>query len=141
VSNPCFYIRWPYKEVDYTLDLDNALDFEYNALDLDDTLGFEDNAVNSGDSAVYSEDYTLGDYWNRNKNKNSIFLVLKQISKEALDILYRDNIFKLRLYNKGEYYLAKNFTEANRQRIRYLLLTAQPSSVSYKLGRTLDNVL
>ena len=65
--------------------------------------------------------------WNCNKNKNSIFLLSKQISEEALDILYGDNIFKLYLHGEGEVYLKKNFTEANRQRMRYLLLIAEPN--------------
>ena len=40
------------------------------------------------------EEYILdfdGDWWNRNKNKNSIFLLSKQISAKALDVLYGDD--------------------------------------------------
>ena len=36
-----------------------------------------------------------GDYWNLNKNKNSLLLLSKQLSEECLDILYGENISKL----------------------------------------------
>jgi len=156
VSNPRFHIGWPYEEKDQTVDLEDALDFKDDILDLEDdtlglegtleledALGFEDDVVNLEANAVYSGGYNLdmeGDYWNRN-NKNSIFLLSKQISEEALDILYGENIFKLHLYGEGEYYLKKNFTEVNRQRMRYLLLTAQPMGVSYEPSRMPDNAL
>jgi hypothetical protein len=77
--------------------LEDALDFEDDILDLEDdalglevtleledTLGFEDDVVNLEADAVYSGGYTLdmeGDHWNRS-NKNSIFLISKQISKK-----------------------------------------------------------
>jgi hypothetical protein len=166
VGNPCFYIRWPFKENDHTVDLalgleDDTLDLEDDTLELeDDTLDLEDDTLdlegtleledededdmeNLEANAPYSGGYTLdieGDYWNRSNN-NSIFLVSKQISNEALDILYGENIFKLRLNGEGEYFLKKNFAEGNRQRIRYLLLTAQPIGVSYEPGRMPDNAL
>ena len=150
MGNPRFYIRWPFKEKDYTVDLedfkDNTLDLEDDTLDLeDDTLSLEgtleledeDDIENLEADAVYSGGYTLdieGD-WNCSNN-NSIFPVSKQISNEALDILYRENIFKLRLYREGEYFLKKNFAKGNRQRIQYLLLTTQPMGVSYEPGRS-----
>ncbi|PVH68668.1 hypothetical protein DL98DRAFT_554759 [Cadophora sp. DSE1049] len=73
--------------------------------------------------------------------ENSIFVVSKQISEETLDILYGENTFKLHLHGEGQYYLKKNFAEANRQRMRYLLLVAQPTGVSYEPGRMPDNAL
>lgn len=114
-----------FEETHHTVDLEDALDFED---DKDDTLGLEGTLDMEGD------------HWNRG-NKNSIFLVSKQISKEALDILYGENIFKLRLHGAGEDYLKKNFTEQNRQRMRYLLLTAQAIGDSYKSGKMPDNTL
>jgi hypothetical protein len=90
------------------------------------------------------EDYDLeldSNYWEPNQNKNSIFLLSKQISEEALDILYGDNVFKLRLHGQGEYYLKKNFTDRNRQRMRYLLPIAQPIGVSYTPGNIVDDAL
>ena len=100
---------------------DDTLDLEDDTLDLEGTLelGFEDDIENLEAEAVYSGGYTLdmaGDYWNYSNN-NSIFLVLKQIIEETLDILYRENIFKLRLHGEGECYLKKNIAEANRQRM------------------------
>ena len=156
VSDPRFYIRWPYEEKDHTVDLEDALDFEDDTLDLEDdtlglegtleledTTGFEDDMENLEADDVYSGGYTLdmeGDYWNCSNN-NSIFLISKQISNETLDILYGENIFKLRLHGEGEHYLKKNFAEGNRQRMRYLLLNAQPMGVSYEPGRMPDNSL
>ena len=142
VSNPCFCIRWPYEEVDYTLDLEDAPDFEDDTLDLEDALGSEDDAVNLEADAVYSGGCTMDlerDYWKR--NNNSIFLLSKQICEEALDVLYGENIFKLYLHREGEHFLKKNFTEANRQRMRYLLLIAKPRGISYGPGRMPDNAL
>lgn len=132
VSWPRFYIGWPFEELGHTLNLE------------DDTPGFEEDALDLEDDAVNLKDYNLdfgGDYWNRHMNRNSIFLLSRQISEEALDILYGDNIFKLYLHGEGEYYLKKNFTEANGQRMRYLLLIAQPMDVSYEPEKMPDNAL
>jgi hypothetical protein len=49
------------------------------------------------------------DYWNRNKKKNSIFLLSKQISEEALDMLYGDSVFMVYLNGESELRLQKNF--------------------------------
>jgi hypothetical protein len=90
-----------------------------------------------------SVDHTLDfeDIWGRNKNKNSILLLSKQISDEALDVLYGDNVFKLYLHGEGEYYMKKNFSDRNRQRIRDLLLIAQPRGISYTPGTLPDDAL
>jgi hypothetical protein len=125
VSDPLFFTRWPFEEKNYTVNLgddllfkDDTLDLEDDTLDLKGTLevGSEDDIENLEAEAVYSGGYTLdmaGDFRNYSKN-NSIFLVLKEMSEETLDILYRENIFKLRLYREGECYLKKNIAEANR---------------------------
>ena len=63
--------------------------------------------------------------WGTDRKKNSIFLVCKRISNEALDILYGENAFKLYLHIDGGLCLKRNFTEANRRRMRLLLLTAE----------------
>jgi hypothetical protein len=113
VSWPRFCARLPFEEVDYTSDLEDALYCE-DALDLESTPDFDGDSLGLEDNVVYSED-TLdfeGNYWNRNKNQNSIFLLSKQISEEALDVLYGNNMFKLYLHGEGEYHLKKNFTEA-----------------------------
>jgi hypothetical protein len=109
---------------------------------VDPTLGSED-ILSSKEDTLDLEDHILdlvGDYWNHNKNRNSIFRLSKQISEETLDILYGENIFKLYLHGEGEVYLKKYFTEANRRRMRYFLLAAVPS-VSYDPGRMPDNAL
>jgi hypothetical protein len=79
------------------------------------------------------------DYWN--PTQNSILLVSKDISEEALDILYGENIFKLHLHGEGEYFIRKNFTDRNRQRMRHLLLIARPMGVSYTPEKTVDDTL
>jgi len=81
---------------------------------------FKLDATRWQDHAAHLEAWRVGsddDCWNY---KNSIFLISKQISGEALDILYGENVFKLHLNREGESYLQKNFTEANRQRMRHL---------------------
>jgi hypothetical protein len=82
----------------------------------------------------------LGSY-NPNKNKNSIFLLSKQISEEALDVLYGDNVFKFSLDGEVEYHFQKNFTDRNRQRMRFLLLIAWPWGFSYTPEKTVDDAL
>lgn len=103
-------------------------------------LGFED--VMEADTAYSGGDtlHMVDDYWNCSNN-SSIFLLSKQISGETLDILYGENIFKLRPHGGGEDYLKVNLAEANRQRMRYLLLIAQPMGVSYVPGRMPDTSL
>jgi F-box-like domain len=64
-------------------------------------------------------------------NTSCLLLLSRQISNECLDILYGENIFKLCLNWPGdEIRLQKTFGEANRRRMRYLLLLAYPLGVS-----------
>ena len=63
--------------------------------------------------------------WGTDRKKNSIFLVCKQISNEALDVMYGENAFRHYLHADGGLRLKRNFTDANRRRMRMLLLTAQ----------------
>jgi hypothetical protein len=85
---------------------------------------------------------TVGrDYWDLNQNQNSIFMLSKQISDETLDVLYGSNIFKLYLNGEGEHYLKKNFADRNRQRMRCLVLIAQPRGVSYTSEMIVDDTL
>jgi hypothetical protein len=63
--------------------------------------------------------------WGFDRKKNSIFLVCKQISNEALDVMYGENAFRHYLHADGGLRLKRNFTDANRRRMRMLLLTAQ----------------
>jgi hypothetical protein len=85
---------------------------DYN-LDFEDTISSEEDALDLEDDAVNLEDYNLdldGDYWNHNKNRNSIFRLSKQISEEALDILYGENIFKCPISLGRPSYLSINGT-------------------------------
>lgn len=72
-------------------------------------------------------------------NKDRNFLLSKQVSKEDLNFLYKDNV-ELHLHRQGDVYLLKNVTEGNRRRMCYLLLIAQLRDVS-QLGKLLDNAL
>ncbi|KAL3420248.1 hypothetical protein PVAG01_08747 [Phlyctema vagabunda] len=70
--------------------------------------------------------YKLGlKEWGARTNMNSIFLVCKQISDEALDVLYGENAFTHFIHVNGGRHLERNFPEANRRRMRMLLLVAQ----------------
>lgn len=55
----------------------------------------------------------------------SILLVSRQISEEALDILYGENVFKLDV-NEDQDCFVTRFTVRNRLRIRHLLLVSRP---------------
>lgn len=65
--------------------------------------------------------------WGTNKknNNNSIFLICKKVSDEALDVLYGENAFELYLPAVGDIMLEQEFADTNRGRMRYLLLTAE----------------
>ncbi|RDL38617.1 uncharacterized protein BP5553_02957 [Venustampulla echinocandica] len=87
--------------------------------EVDDHDCFDTKLISGGD--MNESDYQ----GRKSKNGTTIFLLSKQISEEALDVLYGENIFRLPLDGAGQDWL-KTFTEANRRRIRYLLLTARP---------------
>lgn len=57
---------------------------------------------------------------------NTIFLLSKQISDEALNVLYGENIFRLHLHEEGQEVLKENFTQRNQARMRYMLVVAAP---------------
>ncbi|EPE25614.1 hypothetical protein GLAREA_01526 [Glarea lozoyensis ATCC 20868] len=59
------------------------------------------------------------------RKKNSIFMVCKQISDEALNIMYGKNAFKLYVSSDAGHCLKRNFTEANRCRMRFLFIIAE----------------
>lgn len=113
-----------------------------DTLDLEKATSFEHEETDPRNGAACLEKYSLvvdDSHWNFGKNNNNILIPSKQISEEALNALYGDNIFKLHFNGEGECYFRKNFTEANRQRMRFLLLVAQPCGVSYELGRMPDD--
>jgi hypothetical protein len=60
-----------------------------------------------------------------------IFLVCRQMSDEALDVLYGENIFKIGLHANGEAWLRRNFSKVNRRRMRRVVVVARPMGVSY----------
>lgn len=101
---------------------------------------FEDEITysSSGDSSILSNHAMFP--W-MIAHKNAIFQVSKQISEEALDLLYGGNIFKVILNGEGEYDFKNKFTEANRQRMRFLLLVAEPQGISYRPETRPDNTL
>lgn len=79
------------------------------------------------------EDYGFmeGDFINQEYSRINILRLSKQITEECLDILYGENIFRLCLNGEGELGMKRNFTEMNRLRMRYLIVTANPAGVSY----------
>jgi hypothetical protein len=113
-------------EEDYQIDWEWPTRFVNDAQELDEgTTNFEGSGSRPELSAYY---------WNDNSNRTSIFRLSKQISEEALDILYGENMFKVCLNGGGELGLSNNFTQANRQRMRHLLLIAEPCGINYWPG-------
>ena len=126
VSFPRFSIGWTSQE-------DGMSDFE-EVRDSPDTDSEENMREFEEDNTQSPESNAPAlsiDLWNIYEKNNSLFLTSRQISEEALDFLYGENIFKLCLNGEGEYFLRKNFSERNRQRLRYILVTAQPMGVSF----------
>jgi hypothetical protein len=117
VGSPYFIHQWYSEDHASTFEEDQDDDSEHNAAYPKDRAKL-DGQVSRLDDCFW------GSYW----NKNSILRLSKQISEEALDVLYGDNIFKLRL-EREEFDLETNFVEANIKRMRYLLLVAQPSHI------------
>ena len=123
VSTPCFHISYPMgKEVGY------APDVEKYVLNEDGILVNEDGTWDTSSRGIQ-------------RNRNSLLLVSKQISEEALEYLYGENIFKLNIHEGDEYHLRKNFSEQNIRRMRYLLVIAVPMGVSYGRKKGPDNIL
>lgn len=54
---------------------------------------------------------------------NTVFLLSKQISDEALNVLYGENVFRFYLHDMGQE-MMENITEKNRARMRYLIVIA-----------------
>lgn len=72
--------------------------------------------------------------------KNSLLLVSKKVGFEALEVLYRDNVFQIDLHDEGRTCLKRNFTEANMQKIRKIQFVMRPpSTISYR--HKLDSTL
>jgi len=68
----------------------------------------------------------------------NILVASRQISNEALDILYGENIFHIYLFSKGEDQLKRVISRANRARIRHILLVLY-GDFSFTLDSTVWN--
>ncbi|KAH6677579.1 hypothetical protein B0J14DRAFT_346449 [Halenospora varia] len=68
----------------------------------------------------------------------NVLLASKQISDEALDFFYAENIFKVRLSGEGEISIKNNFDSRNRARMRKLLMLAAPGGAAFIKGREPD---
>lgn len=79
-------------------------------------------------------------FFNRDYSRVNVLRLLKQITEECLDILYRENTFRLCLNGEGEWDMRKNFTEKNRRRMRYLIVTTNPAGVSYEISTPDDSL-
>ena len=114
VSTPCFHFSYPIGN-----ESDDNPDVEKYVFNEDGIFINEDGTCNTS-------------FRGFQKNRNtSLLLVSKQISEEALEYLYGENIFKLSIHEADEYHLRKNFSEQNIRRMRYLLVIAVPMCVSY----------
>ncbi|KAK0117501.1 hypothetical protein ONS95_011841 [Cadophora gregata] len=89
-----------------------------------DVTGLDDSA----NAAYEMESDEITPSWGIDKKRNCILLVCKQISDEALDVMYGENVFRHCLHIEGDVPLKLNFTDRNRRRMRMLLLTAEHGS-------------
>ncbi|KAF2011502.1 hypothetical protein BU24DRAFT_426585 [Aaosphaeria arxii CBS 175.79] len=120
--------------------------FIYQSSDLDDMQDFAgfiyDLEDGSGDRPDLANNISISTYRNGIKsNLNSILRVSKQISEEALNVLYGDNYFELRLTGFGKSQFRRNFSYQNRQRIKRLVLIAQPEDSSCTKQSRVDDAL
>lgn len=112
--------------------VDSIAEADDTPLDLEDSRPFSADLANPG---------SITPSWDYGRDRDAIFVLSRQISDEALDVLYGGNIFKLHLNGEGEQYLKTNFTVENRKRMRHLRLIAQPCGVSYTPGTKPDDAL
>ena len=87
---------------------------------------------------IYIDPYRFCDMGIHDEKK-SLLLVSKEVGTEALEILYGDNVFQVCLHGGAGGYLRKNFTEANRRKIRIMQVLMQPHGIDY--GRMLDSTI
>lgn len=76
--------------------------------------------------------------WLDVERNTAVLLVSRQLSEEALDVLYGENVFKVVLHG-GRPNILSQFAPANRQRIRRLQLVLRPMGVSYGSPLNLDS--
>jgi len=90
-----------------------------------------DNPVKFGNTCI--NEYCFSNRDNRD-GKISLLLVSRQIGLEALEVLYRDNVFQICLREEGWSGLKEHFTEVNTRKLRKMQIVIQPCGLSY--GRT-----
>lgn len=83
----------------------------------------------------------IGGFRSRRSVLPSLLQVSRQISDEALNVLYGDNVFKVILHGGGEYDLKTIFCEANKRRIRHIMLVLRPMGVSYSPNFRVDTAM
>jgi len=64
------------------------------------------------------------------KRRTVVLLISRQLSEEALNVLYGENVFEVALH-WGSQSILSQFAPANRQRIRRLQILARPTGVFY----------
>ena len=70
---------------------------------------------------------------------NSILLLNKQISDEALDLLFSDNIFEIFIWSTGETTLERKFPAHHLQRMRSIVITAGGNG-DYLTGKNIPDM-
>lgn len=95
----------------------------------------QDFVVFLRETVFFSADERKRDFYQRlrdfpNQGRRNLFILCKQISNEALDILYATNTFEILLYDQGEKLLRYHFTDASRHRIQKVLVVARCSFAS-----------
>ena len=74
-------------------------------------------------------------------NRNSLFIVSKQIGEEVLDYAYGENNFQLQIHRGDERKFKNTFSEQNLERMKYLLVIALPGDILYPSRQGPDNML
>lgn len=75
--------------------------------------------------------------WPECKERTAILCVSRQISEEALNVLYGENVFEIDIHH-GNHNVVRNFSLANQLRIRRLQVVIRPEGVSWVPSLRLD---
>ncbi|KAF2691170.1 hypothetical protein K458DRAFT_412487 [Lentithecium fluviatile CBS 122367] len=67
-----------------------------------------------------------------------LLLVSRQVSDEALNVLYGDNLFKVMLHGDDQSELKRLFAQHNRRRMKEVMIILRPMGISYHPGFKMD---
>lgn len=68
----------------------------------------------------------------------ALLLLCRQINEEVETMLYEGNTFTIDIHCQSQYYLERQFTKRNRERMRNLVLVIRPVGVPYQPASLMD---